>query len=155
TVWVDHSRTDAFTKEPRTLVTEIWYPATEEARSMPRNKYSDFLLGGVTPEVARAVRAAYKKPLAELDQIFWDRSVRDARVGSGKFPLIIFSHGNGGNRHQNTFWCDYLASFGYIIVSADHTANASFALLPKGAQKMAEQTEGAQPVASTEESGSK
>jgi len=24
------------------LVTEIWYPATDDARRMPKNKYSDF-----------------------------------------------------------------------------------------------------------------
>src|SRR5689334_6693395 len=46
TVFVDFSRTDAFTKEPRTLVTEIWYPATEDARQLPKNKYTDFLPGG-------------------------------------------------------------------------------------------------------------
>src|SRR5258705_6715663 len=46
TVLIDSSRTDAFTKEPRTLVTEIWYPATDDARQLPKNKYSDFLPGG-------------------------------------------------------------------------------------------------------------
>src|SRR6266576_1512630 len=42
-VLVDSKRTDAFTKEARTLVTEIWYPATDDARKSPKNKYSDFL----------------------------------------------------------------------------------------------------------------
>src|SRR2546428_4090884 len=55
TVFVDHNRTDALTHEPRTLVTEIWYPATDDARSLPKNKYSDFLPGGVTPEVEAAI----------------------------------------------------------------------------------------------------
>jgi dienelactone hydrolase len=55
--------------------------------------------------------------------------VRDARVRAGKFPVIIFSHGNGGSRWQNTFWCDYLASHGYVIVSADHTGNARLTII--------------------------
>src|SRR5438046_2475896 len=38
TVFVDVSRTDALTKEHRTLVTEIWYPATDDARNLPKNK---------------------------------------------------------------------------------------------------------------------
>src|ERR1700741_696395 len=41
TVFVDNSRTDNLTKQPRTLVTEIWYPAApmgDEARQMPKNK---------------------------------------------------------------------------------------------------------------------
>ena len=129
TVLVDSSRTDAFTKEPRTLVTEIWYPATEDARQLPKNKYSDFLPGGVTPEVDAVVQKTYKLPASEIDKIFWDQAARDARVAAGKFPLVIFSHGNGGNRHQNTFWCDYLASHGYVIVSADHTGNANMTVI--------------------------
>ena len=36
TLLVDHSRKDALTKEPRTLVTEIWYPATDETKGMPK-----------------------------------------------------------------------------------------------------------------------
>jgi len=128
-VLVDSNRTDAFTKEPRTLVTEIWYPATDDARQSPKNKYSDFLPGGVTPEIDAAVQKTYKMPVAEIDKLFVNDSVRDAHVRQGKFPLVIFSHGNGGNRHQNTFWCDYLASHGYVIVSADHVGNANMTIL--------------------------
>ncbi|PYJ03304.1 MAG: hypothetical protein DME25_12605, partial [Verrucomicrobia bacterium] len=129
TVFVDASRTDALTKEPRTLVTEIWYPAAEDARRLPKNKYSDFLPGGVTPDIEQFVQKHYKHSVAELDKTFWNEAVRDARVAAGKFPLIIFSHGNGGNRHQNTFWCDYLASFGYVIASPDHTGNCDFTVI--------------------------
>jgi len=147
TVFVDASRTDAFTKEPRTLVTEIWYPATEDARQLPKNKYTDFLPGGVTPEVDAVVQKTYKLPVAELDKLFWDQAVRDARVAAGKFPLIIFSHGNGGNRHQNTFWCDYLASYGYVTASADHTGNANMTVIKgkpipyQGSQRTASATD--------------
>jgi dienelactone hydrolase len=128
-VFVDSNRVDAFTKENRTLVTEIWYPATDDARKMPKNKYSDFLPGGVTPEIDAAVEKTYKMPVSEVDKLFKDEAVRDAHVRKGKFPLIIFSHGNGGNRHQNTFWCDYLASHGYVIASADHVGNANLTIL--------------------------
>jgi predicted dienelactone hydrolase len=129
TVFVDNSRTDNFTKEPRTLVTEIWYPATEDARNKPKNKYSDFIPGGATPEIEEQVKKAYILNLATLDKVFWNESVRNAGVRQGRFPLVIFSHGNGGNRHQNTFWCDYLASHGYIVVSADHTGNARMTVI--------------------------
>ena len=129
TVLVDRSRTDALTHEPRTLVTEIWYPANDAARNQPKNKYSDFLPANPAPEVEAFVQQAYKMPIAEVDKKFWNSAVRDARVRDGKFPLIIFSHGNGGNRHQNTFWCDFLASHGYVIVSADHTGNASMTII--------------------------
>ena len=129
TVFVDSSRTDNFTKEPRTLVTEIWYPADDTARKQPKNKYSDFIPGGVTPELEKLLKQTYGMTAAEIDKIYWNEAVRDAKIRKGRFPLIVFSHGNGGNRHQNTFWCDYLASHGYIIVSADHTGNARMTII--------------------------
>ncbi|MGH9802063.1 MAG: alpha/beta hydrolase family protein [Blastocatellia bacterium] len=129
TVLVDHSRTDAATNEDRTLVTEIWYPATDEARNLPKNKFTDFIPGGVTPQFETLLKMAYKKSAAEINETYWNSAVRDARVREGKFPLIVFSHGNGGARTQNTFWCDYLASHGYVIVSSDHTANARVTII--------------------------
>jgi predicted dienelactone hydrolase len=145
TVFVDHERTDAYTKEDRTLVTEIWYPATDDARNLPKNKFSNFLPGGATPQLESLIKAGFKKPLAEIDQIFWNYAVRDARVREGKFPLIIFSHGNRSIRNQSTFWCDYLASHGYIIVSADHTGNAAIAII-KGKPVFFQQNERANSV---------
>jgi predicted dienelactone hydrolase len=129
TVFVDKSRTDNLTKEPRTLVTEIWYPATDEARNKPKNKYSDFIPTPVTPEIDQQLQKAYRLPLAILDKTYTNEAVRNANVRAGRFPLVVFSHGNGGTRHQNTFWCDYLASHGYIVVSADHTGNARMTII--------------------------
>jgi dienelactone hydrolase len=129
TVFVDTSRTDGFTKQPRTLVTEIWYPATDDARRTPKNTYSDFIPGGVTPEIDELIKKTYKMSAAEIDKIYWNEAYRNAAARKGRFPLVIFSHGNGGSRNQNTFWCDYLASHGYIIVSADHTGNARWTIV--------------------------
>lgn len=129
TVFVDHARTDKFTNQPRTLVTDIWYPATDDARSLPKTRYSDFFPGGVTPEIDQILLRTHKKTAAELDQTFRTEAVRDARVRPGRYPLIVFSHGNGGTRFQNTFWFDHLVSHGYIVVSADHTANSRHTVL--------------------------
>ena len=131
TVFVDTKRTDNFTKRPRTLVTEIWYPAANEARRMPKNKYSDFIPGGVTPEIDDLITRTYRMNAAQIDKTYWNEAHRDAPVRKGRFPVVIFSHGNGGSRNQNTFWCDYLASHGYIIVSADHTGNARWTIIDR------------------------
>ena len=128
-IFVDGSRVDAVTKEPRTLVTEIWYPATDEARSLPKAKFSEFIPGGVTPMLRSLLKSAYKLSVEELDAKFWNSAVRDARVRKGTFPVVFFSHGNRGLRFQNTFWCDFLASHGYIVVSADHTGNAAVTVI--------------------------
>src|SRR5512147_1876422 len=86
TVFVDTSRTDHYTKQFRTLVTEIWYPATDDARLLPKNRYSDFIPIAITPEIDKAWKASYKKSSFEIDATFWNDAVRDARVHEGRFP---------------------------------------------------------------------
>lgn len=122
--FVDHTRLDPATRGPRTLLTEIWYPATEETRDLPKNKLSDFLLRGAHNGLNVAVRMAFGADASSLDDDFTNDAVRDARMRDGKFPLIVFSHGNGGIRNQSSFWCDHMASHGYIVVAPDHTGNA-------------------------------
>lgn len=129
TVFIDPSRLEGEAKEPRTLVTEIWYPATDDARDLPKTKFTDFIPGGVSAQMDMLLRSAYKTSGADLDRSFRTSAVRDARVRPGRFPLVIFSHGNRGLRHQNTFWCDHLASHGFIVVSADHTYNAGVTII--------------------------
>lgn len=127
-VFVDHSRTDPVTKGPRTLPTDIWYPATDDARNLPPNRLSDFLFRGQAPGLLLAFRAGFKVKVEDLDGRYQNRAVRDARVRDGEFPLVVFSHGNGGLRFQSTFWCDHLASHGYVVMSCDHTGNAAATL---------------------------
>jgi predicted dienelactone hydrolase len=106
----------------RPLRTEIWYPAAESARDLPPSPITDFepslapLLGGSTvPLVA----------------------VRDAPISrDAPFPLIAFSHGNGGIRFQNTFQVERLASHGFVVVAPDHTGNT---LLDLGADPISAQ----------------
>jgi dienelactone hydrolase len=127
---VDHSRTDPATNGPRTLLTEIWYPATDDAKNLPKNKYSDFLLRGTVPGTYEAweegVNGTYKSGLTveSYEKKFNNNAVRDARIREGRYPLIVFSHGNGGARFGYSFWTDYMASHGYIVAAPDHTGNA-------------------------------
>lgn len=124
-VIVDHSRLDEATHGPRTMLLEIWYPATDESRDLPPNRLSDYLLRGAHPGLNMAVRMAFKADPTALDATFTSHAVRDARMRDGKFPLIVFSHGNGGVRHQSSFWCDHMASHGYIVAAPDHTGNST------------------------------
>lgn len=41
----------------------------------------------------------------------------------GPFPLIAFSHGNGGVRRQSTFLTTHLASWGFVVAAPDHVGN--------------------------------
>jgi predicted dienelactone hydrolase len=48
---------------------------------------------------------------------------RDVALAPGTYPLVVFSHGNGGLRIQSFFFAAHLASHGYIVVSPDHHGN--------------------------------
>src|SRR5262252_3210326 len=93
----------------RLLRTEIWYPAAESARGMPASPITDF-----DPVLAPLLGNSHV-PLT---------AVRDVPISrDAPFPLIAFSHGNGGVRFQNTFQTERLASHGFVVVAPDHTGN--------------------------------
>lgn len=48
-------------------------------------------------------------------------AVRNAAALPGCYPLILFSHSSGGQRHQSTFLCTHLSSHGYIVAALDHS----------------------------------
>ncbi|MGV3622805.1 MAG: alpha/beta hydrolase family protein [Archangium sp.] len=98
---------------PRLLTTEIWYPALQSSRGQPTVTYD--IAGQFTAEQQAAIGAGTIS-LLQTD------AVRDATPTRmhGKFPLIIFSHGQAAIRWQSTYYTVLLASHGYIVASTDH-----------------------------------
>jgi len=45
---------------------------------------------------------------------------RGAPAAAGRFPLLVFNHGAGSYREQNTFLMEHLASSGYVVASVAH-----------------------------------
>lgn len=105
-----------FEGEPRKIVTEVWYPAAEEARGQP----------GVTYDIKTMLTAEQRESVKQFDVPLLETiAVRDAAPfdADEKYPLIVFSHGQGGIRWQSTFYTVTLASHGYVVVSPDHQGN--------------------------------
>lgn len=48
------------------------------------------------------------------------------RSGRGPFPVIVFSHGAGGDGNQNQPLTRYWASHGYVVLCPTHTDSLSF-----------------------------
>jgi dienelactone hydrolase len=96
---------------PRILVTEIWYPAVQSARGGEGVTYD--VLTSFTPEQRAAIGTV---PLLQTS------AIRDATPTRehGKFPLVVFAHGQAALRWQSTYYTVLLASHGYIVVSTDH-----------------------------------
>lgn len=121
----DPSRTTKGREGPRTLVTEVWYPAVEAARDAGNE---DYVLYDSVPEDLRGTLVPEDLGMLSTS------AVRDAapRADRGAFPLIVFSHGKGGIRMQSTFYTVLLASHGYVVVSPDHEGDTLVDLLEEG-----------------------
>ncbi len=80
----------------RPIITEVWYPVDQE-----------------TPAQASAG--------------FWLRcdEARDAPLSNqkSKYPLILLSHGSGGDRYTISWLAEVLAANGYIVAAMDHYGN--------------------------------
>jgi hypothetical protein len=48
---------------------------------------------------------------------------RDLPAAPGRYPLVLFSHGNSGYRRQSTFLTTHLASWGAVVAAPDHAGN--------------------------------
>jgi predicted dienelactone hydrolase len=85
----------------RTLTVDIWYPADPGSDA----------------------------PTAELDLLLTRLELpgvlADPPAARGSFPLVIFSHGNGGVRFQSWFLMQALASHGFVVAAPDHAGNTA------------------------------
>jgi dienelactone hydrolase len=80
----------------RSLPTEIWYPAVANG-AIAENAPHPF---------GSPHRAAIGLPAIDAP-----------------CPLLVFSHGNSGMRHQSTFLMTHLASWGFVVAAPDHVGN--------------------------------
>ena len=120
--WVDRSRPDPFVAHSisRELLVRLWYPASlnqpcEAADyASPRVwSYFSHLLGVPLPAVQ-------------------SNSCLNAPVASGMHPVVVFTHGYTGTFTDYTFLFEDLASRGYIVVSVNHTYEATATEFPDG-----------------------
>ncbi len=54
------------------------------------------------------------------------RARMNLNPAEGRFPLVLFSHGNSGYRRQSTFLTTHLASWGIVVAAPDHSGNTFF-----------------------------
>jgi len=84
-------------KRHRPLVTEVWYPTSDTLKTTDK-RFSPFIR---------------------------DYTVRDGSLPAGRFPLILVSHGTGGNRLSLEWLAQSLVKAGYIVAAVDHWGNTS------------------------------
>lgn len=130
--WRDTNRLEAFTENPddlRRIVVQYWYPAIPSAQAPML--YID------APDIKMT---AFAKTIG-LPRFLVDH-IRDVQTHSTlnlqihpdikKAPLIVFSHGLGGMKTQNSIQAEELASRGNIVIAADHAFDAYLTLFDDG-----------------------
>jgi predicted dienelactone hydrolase len=130
--WTDPSRADQYAPDPnspREIVVQIWYPADAPGQTpSPWMEKPDI--------VAPAISTWIKMPAFFLDHLKYaaTNSYQDISISSAEvsFPVLVFSHGFGGFRAQNTFQMQELASRGYIVVAPEHTYASVITVFPDG-----------------------
>lgn len=130
---VDENRLETYTADPndnRELIAQVWYPASEEDE-VSRALY----LPGLA-QIGPVVADRFELPaflfnhinLTELE-IYNDVPVTPDDTS---LPVIIFSHGLGGLRTQNTAMFQELASHGYVVAAVDHAYANAISIFPDG-----------------------
>ena len=90
----------------RPLPAEIWYPTL------------DTLI--------------HKEPKENPKELFKNiETVANATIPDEKFPLLVVSHGTGGNRFSLTWFIAEMVKEGYVVVSLDHYGNSTFNKIPR------------------------
>ena len=115
---------------PRRILVRVWYPA-EPAKDNASNHR-------MTKEERAAARALsssgidliklFREGLANMNtHAFWD-----APPAGGEFPLLVYSHGYGGNVAANAMLMEQLASQGYVVFSISHPGESTALVYPDG-----------------------
>ena len=89
----------------RPLTVDVWFPL-DDAAGATAHEYT--LIPGLVDVSDLAVDA---EPTA--------------MSADGPFPLVVYSHGSGGLRYIASDYTETIASYGYIVASADHTGNTA------------------------------
>jgi dienelactone hydrolase len=133
---IDHSRANPWTASPayRELMVSLWYPATD-VRRFP---LAPQMLPGAAAHFGSAAGAGtglYNIPADSVDFAATRTGGHDgAPVARHQRPLpvVLYSPGAGDPRTWGTTVVQDLASRGYLVVTIDHTFDASEVEFPHG-----------------------
>lgn len=117
---------------PRELMVQFWYPATKSETS-PRAPYLDH--ANMVTQGLIAARAPFLPAhiMDHFERVLSNSYEHAPLLAEGRpFPVIIFCHGYGGMRAQNTAQCEDLASHGFVVVAFDFPYSAGAVVYPGG-----------------------
>ena len=130
--WTDKSRGEVYTTDPsdyRELMVQIWYPAKggENYQKAPHVTFPEKAISSIARTAGLPTSFGKHGTQLTSNSVFGLLPIQNK-----KFPLILFSHGDGGLLTQNTSQVEELVSNGYIVIACNHTYNASITFDKKG-----------------------
>jgi|TARA_B100001146_G_scaffold72395_1_gene64144 hypothetical protein len=111
----------------REMMVRVWYPAIlqDGDQKAPYN-YNEGLIADMVAD-GFGIPKAIMRTINKIDGNSW----LNAEPLNQRFPVLIFSHGHGGLKTQNTTQMEELASHGYVLFSCDHTYDAGISIFPE------------------------
>lgn len=105
---------------PRPLQTLIWYPA--EKSTSPQMTVGSYLALTLTET---SFGSPEQTPISKEWMLYLGpvksgpmQAIRDAPARNGRYPVIIYSPSFSSVSWENADLCEYLASFGYLVIAA-------------------------------------
>ena len=126
----DSSRKGWYNNEddgPRRLMIQVWYPSNITIQN--NEPYMDRMDERIP---AMAMEMGLPSFTITNMETIQSNSSSNIKSANGNFPIILFSHGLGGMRSQNSVQAEELASQGYIVFSPDHMYDANISIYPDG-----------------------
>jgi len=130
-LWIDDKREESFTRDPadhRHLLVRVWYPAEPTP-------------GGDRALYIRDINEFGEKPIFRSAANVKTNAVLDAPLlkTKGTFPVLVYQPGGGAPRFIASFETEQMASYGYVVFSADHAGLSQTVLFPDGYKFQADQ----------------
>ena len=130
--WKDSAREEWFTEEEgdfREIVVQVWYPAdTVFGTPEPYMDYAKHRVGPISEQIELPPFL-----IRHIQNVQSNSFVNNSLKTSNElYPLVIFSHGLGGCRMQNTIQMEELASHGFVVLAVDHPYDANITLFADG-----------------------
>ncbi|MDI6103783.1 hydrolase [Actinoplanes sp. NEAU-A12] len=124
---VDTTRTDPWVPAhpAREIMIQIWYPA----RHTHGHPAAPWLSPGAVPHFTEVFGLPADRVRATLTHA---RQSPPLDRKAGGHPVVLYSPGLGGDRGTSTALVEELAGHGYIVVTIDHTHDASEVEFPDG-----------------------
>ena len=126
---VDNDRSAWYGEEnsgSREIMVRVWYPAhPQEGDQKAPYVYNEKLIGDMVSE-GFGIPKYLMQNISNIKTNSWS----GIDPVDKKFPVLIFSHGHGGLKIQNTTQMEEMASHGYVIFACDHAYDAGVSIFP-------------------------